>query len=296
MAQPGHQFAVLSDAQVICLTNGGILEAANLSVTFVDKLMRALNPRLPPGLPTELEAITQIAQWVIMFMNRQLGELIIDFMPRALVQMRAVAPRRMTPYSLTQVTLDFMSTHVAPAVTNATAAGNVFNTIAAAATAYLADQAITSTLVQFEMDATKAASAADNSRGHFGAPTNGLQRANNAAGGGGGGARAAGAVAPPALIDPPAGRTRPAEWTSGVLRGFPQPQSRVQLCYISRSTFGRCPYATCAKQHDWSNVTPPEQVEITRWLADWLKKRKWDQYVIWSRSGGIPAAWPAICC
>jgi len=291
MAQPGHRFAVLTDSQVLCLTNGGVLEAANLNPTAVDKMMRALNPRLPPGLPTELEAVAQIAKWVIMFVNRQLGQLIVEFIPRALEQMQTVAPRRMTQSSLAQVTLDFLTTHVAPAVTNATAVGNVFNIVTAAANAYLEDQAIRSTLIEFEMDATRAAAI---SRGHTGAPTSGSQRANNAAGGGGVGAGAA-AVGGPPYRDPPTGKRMPPQYTGGPLSRFPIPASGVLLCYASRSTLGRCPYAACTRQHDWTNVTAAEQATIKIWLVDWLAKRKWDQFVLWSNAGGLPGAWPAIC-
>jgi len=289
-AQAGNEFAVLSDAQVLCLNNGGVLEAVNLNVTFVDKMMRALNPRLPPGLPTELEAFTQAAEWVSTWVNRRLGELIISFINRSLKKMRSCAPYLMTLSSHVEFVRDFMLTNVSPAITNATAVGDVYDTVAAAATECLQDQTLVNTLLRFDFRARQAA----NARGHTGAPTSGSQRANNAAGGGGGGAGAPAGWGPP-YRDPPPGQRMPPPYTGGPIPRFPIPASGVLLCYASRSTLGRCPYAACTRQHDWTNVTAAEQATIKMWLVNWLAKRKWDQFVLWSNSGGLPGAWPAIC-
>jgi len=290
MAQPGNQFAVLSDPQVLCLTNGGVFEAQNLNITAVDKLMRALNPRLPPGLPTELEAFSQAARWIITFVHRLLGQLILDFIPRALDKMRQVAPDLMTPLSLTLFVRDFLMTHVAPAITNATAIGNVYAGVAAAATEYLETQAVMYTLLRFAENARRAAEAAAatiNPRGHFGAPTNGLQRANNAAG--------AGQPSGQPLRPAPPTKTVPAQYTGGALPAFPHPANGSRLCYPSRSTLGRCPYATCTKQHDWTGISAAEQALIKAWLVQWLQKQRWDQYVKWSDNNSPPGVWPTIC-
>ena len=288
-AHADNAFAVLTDAQVLCLTNGGVLEAANLNVPFVDKMMRALNPRLPPGLPTELEALTQAAEWVTTFVNRRLGVLIAEFIPRSLKKMRTCAPDLMTPSSLIDFVREFLLTHVSPAITNATAVGDVYDAVAAAATENLLDQTVVNTLVRFEYRARHAADV----RGHNGAPTGGSQRANPGAGGGGSGARA-----PPRegenYHDPPPNKTRPDEYTAELPR-YPQPKSKVVLCFPSRSTMGRCPYATCNRQHDWANVTVPEQLLVKDWLKLWLAKQRWTQFVKWSDTGGTPGTWPAIC-
>ena len=289
-AQAGNEFAVLSDAQVLCLNNGGVLEAVNLNVTFVAILMRALNPRLPPGLPTELEAFTQAAEWMTNLVNRRVGELIVPFINLSLKKMRSCAPDLMTPSSHVEFVRDFMLTYVSPAIMNATAVGDVYDTIAAAAAECLLDQSVVNALLRFDYRARQAVI----SRGHTGAPTGGSQRAINAAGGGGGGAGAPAVGGPPYRV-PPTGKQMPTQYTGGPIPRFPLPASGVLLCYASRSTLGRCPYAACARQHDWTNVTPAEQVTIKRWLVDWLAKRKWEQFVLWSDSGGLPGAWPALC-
>ena len=295
---PGHTYNMFSDADVKYIMNVEFFSPTAIRPAEVYAMRRKINSRLIPGpLPTELDAITQAATWLAQYCNQQLGQLLIDFIPRAIAAMQLYAP--LLECSPTELMMTFLNQDIFPLFAlPSTAEAPIYPVAAAAADAFLVKQDLINSLVMIEK--AKAIAA----RGHTGAlPTVGSQRANNGAGGGGGGQAAPPQTQPPPAPLPPGqlyhnapgNNVRPVEWTAGALPPYPHPASGVSLCYPSRSTFGRCPYNTCQKQHDWSGITAPEQTAIKAWLILWLKKRRWDQFVTWSNSGGIPGNWPAIC-
>jgi len=297
LAHPGHDFAILSDTEVRTLAFGGFLSEENLNVAAIDKLRRVLNPRLPAGHPTELAAYGLIAKWMEMFVNTRVGDLMIGFYTRVSDRMYEVAPAFCNDSTQNKLIRDFLSSYVIPIFGRAVANIDVYDAIAAAATTYLDGASLFSKLLSLKMLENEASQLSTGPRGHTGAPTGGLQRANNTAGGGTTNATAG--SSPPR--DPPPGRRRPAVYTDGPLPPFPQPPQppngpRIVLCYPSRSTFGRCPHPVCNKQHDWTGITAADQAPIKTWLVQWLRKTMWEQYIKWSDNNGTAATWPAICC
>jgi len=297
LAKVGHTYCVLSDADVKALTSGAFFDAENIRPSEVDIMARKINPRLLKGapLPTELEAIAQVAEWLVLYVNADLGQLILDLIPRATDAMNMYAP------SLACLPHELIMRHLTETifplfVLPSTAEANVFAAATAATTEFLVKQNVINTLIVIDKEKDRIA----RNRGHTGALSDGSQRANNGAGGGG---KTAAPQNPPAqppphgqqYHNPPTNKVRPVEWTAGDLPPYPHPASGVAICYPSRSTFGRCPYASCSKQHEWTGITAPEQTAIRAWLVLWLRKRKWEQFITWSDNGGRPGTWPAIC-
>ena len=296
---PGNTYSVLSNADVVALTSGSFFDLNGIRPSEVYKWTRKLNPRIPAGpLPTELEAIAKVAQLLITYVNAELGQLILDFFQRAENAMFEYAPRLAVPLHL--LVTEHLTENLFPLFMQASSPTNtVYAAAAAASTEFLVKQNLINTLLTMQSARAKATddARAANPRGNFGAPSNGPQRADSAAGSSGSGV--GGTPSPPPAgqpyHNPPPNKVQPEEYTGGALPPFLSPESGVALCYPSRSTFGRCPYASCNKQHNWTGVTPAEQIGIKRWLEQWLRKRKWEYFVKWSQNGGRPAAWPAIC-
>ncbi len=296
--KPGHDFAVVSDAVVKSLTSGGFFTKDGITPAEVDKIRRQLKPRvLWPSPPTGLEALDQIFDWIHMFINVDLAALLRAFVLRAAKAMEDFGPLIMCP--LEELVRMFLENRAIPLFNRpSTVAAPVLAAVGLAADNFLAEQPLVTTLLTM-------------ARGRTGAPSNGLQRANNVAGGGGGGggwngahAAAGGAGGPlrgpprpgQQYLDPPPNKIRPLPFTDDIGR-CPPVASRVALCYPTNSTFGRCSYGVgnCIRQHNWANVTAAEQRLVEDWLKLWLRKQQWTQYVRWSDNGGGHASWPHIC-
>jgi len=297
--KPGHEFAVVSDAVVKSLTSGAFFTKDGITTVEVDKIRRQLKPRVLWTSPlTVLEAFDQVFDWLRMYINVELAALLRAFVPRAAKAMEDFGPEIMCP--LEDLVGMFLNNRAIPLFTRpSTVAAPVLAAVGRAADDFLAEHTLVTTLLTM-------------GRGRTGAPSNGLQRANNVAGGGGGGGAgghgahaAAGGVGGPLrgpprpgqqYHDPPPNKTRPLPFTDDIGR-CPPVASRVALCYPTNSTFGRCSYGAgnCTRQHNWANVTAAEQRLVEDWLKLWLRKQQWTQYVRWSDNGGGHAAWPHIC-
>ena len=281
---------LLTKAQINEIITGGFFSSEGVTPVNMNLLEQQMNSRLPPQpMMSKMEALVAATEMLRIFVNAPLSVLLTSFYAKAHLAIRLHFPQ--CGVSLISYLLYFLHTSIFPLLRRPSSALNPILP--------LADAACTTALVRVELLTSLLSLPRDEK--HNGALP-GPPRAIGGGGGGGGGAPVPAAPVPAPAVplpagqyrQPPPGKTRP-QFCNTPPGPCPRPANNAELCYASHSTFGRCPYASCTKQHDWTGITAAEQTAINAWLALWLRKRKWDMYTKWSDNGGNHATWPALC-
>ena len=274
-----HALSDLSKSMIIELSSGAFFSTDGVTPSNIMNLRSKRNIRLPPKTMSKMEALVEAISMLKLFVNAPLAKLMTEFLECSRLAMEEHFP----DFKVLHIdfVLHFLAISIFPLMRRPSSVAHpVLPAAEAACTAALVRSELLFTLVNLVQK------HAD------GAPTD--SRAGQTVGDGGS-APAPVTLPPGEYHRPPAGKTQPAVCTKDP-GPCPKPAFKdIELCYAERSSFGRCPYAGCTKQHDWNNVTAAEEILLKKWLAEWLKKRKWDLFVKWSSNGGNPTTWPALC-
>jgi len=285
----------MTTAQAKELASAAFFTYEGIAPANIGQLVQCTNSRLPQQPPlSRMQALNTAIKLLKLLVNDALADLLKDFIEDAQDQLKIDFPENRIPFE--NYIMFIFKVKIFPLIAAPSSALRpVLPRVAAVCTAALLEVNLQSALstvrdiMRDEADAVK----------HHGAPPAPAAPAGAPAGGWAAAASAAPPVPnalPAGQYHPaPAGRTRPALCTTAP---GPCPGNVAQianLCYACQSTFGRCPYNNCTKQHSWANITAAEQLQIKDWLAKWLAKRKWDLFVQWSTNGGNPTTWPVLC-
>ena len=275
-----HALSDLSKSMIIELSSGAFFSTDGVTPSSIMNFRAKRNIRLPPKTMSKMEALVEAISMLKLFVNAPLAKLMTEFLECSRLAMEEHFP----DFKVLHIdfVLHFLAISIFPLMHHPSSVAHpVLPAAEAACTAALVRSELLFTLVNLVQK------HAD------GAPTD--SRAGQTVGDGGS-APAPVTLPPGEYHRPPAGKTQPAVCTKDP-GPCPKPAVMgIELCYAERSSFGRCPYAGCIKQHSWEGVTAAEQAAIKKWLAAWLSKRKWDLFVKWSRvSRGNPTTWPALC-